>query len=69
MKKRQAQATVFIVLAILIVAIILAFVLINQNSTQSNIELAFSKLGIASQTSVPSYHGGLAAVQSASPLS
>lgn len=52
MKKRQAQTTVFIVLAILIVAIILAFVLINQTSTQSNIELAFSKLGIATQASI-----------------
>ena len=49
---KTSQTTVFIVLAILIVAIILAFVLINQSSTQSNIEKALSKLGIASQTSI-----------------
>jgi len=51
-RSKRSQTTIFIVLAILIVAIILAFVLINQTSTQSNIEKALSKLGIASQTSI-----------------
>jgi len=52
MKKRNAQTTVFIIIAVIVVAIVIGIVYLQTTQKSSDMEKVFSKLGITSQASV-----------------
>lgn len=52
LNKVRAQTTIFIIVAIVVVAVILGLFYFSQGKTQSNLENVFSNLGITTQASV-----------------
>jgi len=48
----KAQTSVFIIVAVIVVAVIIGVYYLNQGKTQSNIQKVFSSLGITAQASV-----------------
>jgi len=50
--KKRGQATIFIIIAVVIIAGALAFIFLNQSSSTTNFENVFSQLGITSQAAV-----------------